>query len=227
MKRFNLGALLLAVFAEIVLLVTSMPYFIWILGADYQIIYIIDIIVKIVAFLAVLALAKEYDKEFKFAKIMAFISAAMSLTQGYVIQAIYFASFITYDQISMALSVYKISLLVVNLLLLSAIARGVYSLLNKSGIKSARFYSMTVLIGVVIASGGAFAGQLPIAGELIILVFTAIFGIILKINGVEQTKYADSSYNKGMNNSRHDMQSQMQSQTGRSTRDEVYKQFEE
>ncbi len=216
MKKFNAGALMVVVVAQIVLSITTS--LLVIASVPYEIVDAIKIVTTLITLIGISILVKEHNKEFKFAKNMAVINFMIAIppVMLFIISMTLFAfsSFFGDEGIANILIVLRFC---VQLLFLSAVTRGVYSLLNQAkASKLARLYSVIASTCLVLMLSGS------LLAVIVLLIITGAMGIILK-GRLVVPEYENSSYNSILIDEFHNMQARV----GKSTRDEVYKQFEE
>ncbi len=215
MKKFNAGALMIVIVAQIVLSLTTT--LLVMTSISYEIVDAIKIVTTLITLIGISILAKEYNKEFKFAKNMAIINFMLAIppVMLFVISMAITAFSSVFGHEGIANIIIAITFCL-DALFLSAVAKGVYNLLNQAGVKGlSRLYSVIASTCVVIM----FSGSLM--AEIVLLIITGAMGIILK-GRLVVPEYKNSSYNPIIKDEFHNMQDRV----GKSTRDEVYKQFE-
>ncbi len=240
MKKFKLGGLQLIVAAEIGLLVLSaMMLNMYLVVAD--IIPFLNLSLNAVADLGYIIIAIKYKKEFGLARNLAIIGMIYPAVTSYLVNTLFNIS--SYDDYITVLNLMSAISGTIAVLTRIALAKGVLSLIKQSGranisskyiktvIPAILFLIASTCISVfsVFMDTQEFTVQVTLLAmgfNAVMLIYTGYIAVILNNKPIQHI-YENSSYNpKNKTYNHNNMQSRMQSQTGRSTRDEVYKQFE-
>ncbi len=239
MKKFKLGGLQLLVAGEIGLVVLSaLKHYMYLVTVDT--IPFFDISLNAIADLGYIIIAVKYKKEFGLARNLAIIGMVFPALFSYLVNTLLNIS--NYDDFLSAIYIMSAISGVIAVMTRIALAKGVLSLVKQSGLEniSSKYIKAVIptilflIANICISLFKAFIDAqidtnhslLAMGFDALMLIYTGYIALILN-NKPILNSYENSSYNpKNKMYNYNNMQSQMQGQTARSTRDEVYKRFE-